>query len=627
MADEYAPLPRDYAPLWAATEKPKTETVVTPKAPFIPPASEAGYEKLPEGYTPRWGIEAKAPSIFRQAAEKVEKYIGQPSEPLPAEKYPQMSWGEFGSRALRSAPRSLANVAESTVEGLSPSNLPETLMNIGQMGYGAASKGLGAIGLGGPPEQRAKDEAVLDAMIKHYKESFGSKAQAEKYFAEDPFAAVADVGSAATLGAAPMTSLPGRAGTIARAVKTAGELASPETLPIKAAEAVAPTVPFFAKSILSGLSGLSKQTIEDFYKGGKDFDAGMIKKVISEDPDPQAAVNKLNNAMRAMRDERQTAYLSTKSGLQNQNVPLSFNDVDNAMNKVQNIAYSGPRKIEKNREARLAFDEIENKINEFKIPQSPLGGGNTMIDFDELKQAIDDIGSRYRDPKAKELVKEVRNSVKQTIVDLDPEYANLMDEYAGASQRIGEIERELGAPGAGKTLRKLVSAQKSYLKKPLIEEVEKKAPGLGKELAALEVAQSKVPIIPALLSGAWGNWAFPGLGAATGVLAEPRVAATATGALGAGSRLADTLTKAAIPTVAASRMVEPSFSGKKPIVVSRDLGGRIYRASGGRASITVDSLMRAVEDAKKHNQNQTKVILAEPDEHVVHALKIANDHI
>ena len=56
-------------------------------------------------------------------------------------------------------------------------------------------------------------------------------------------------------------------------------------------------------------------------------------------------------------------------------------------------------------------------------------------------------------------------------------------------------------------------------------------------------------------------------------------------------------------------------------------GGRIYRASGGRASITVDSLMRAVEDAKKHNQNQTKVILAEPDEHVVHALKIANDHI
>ena len=59
----------------------------------------------------------------------------------------------------------------------------------------------------------------------------------------------------------------------------------------------------------------------------------------------------------------------------------------------------------------------------------------------------------------------------------------------------------------------------------------------------------------------------------------------------------------------------------------RATGGRIYRASGGRASITVDSLMRAVEDAKKHNQNQTKVILAEPDEHVVHALKIANDHI
>jgi len=59
----------------------------------------------------------------------------------------------------------------------------------------------------------------------------------------------------------------------------------------------------------------------------------------------------------------------------------------------------------------------------------------------------------------------------------------------------------------------------------------------------------------------------------------------------------------------------------------RATGGRIYRASGGRTGITADSLMRAVESAKKENQNQTKVILAEPDEHVVKALQVANEHI
>jgi len=35
----------------------------------------------------------------------------------------------------------------------------------------------------------------------------------------------------------------------------------------------------------------------------------------------------------------------------------------------------------------------------------------------------------------------------------------------------------------------------------------------------------------------------------------------------------------------------------------------------------------AVEAAKKHNQQTTEKILGAPDEHVVHALKIANDHI
>ena len=51
-------------------------------------------------------------------------------------------------------------------------------------------------------------------------------------------------------------------------------------------------------------------------------------------------------------------------------------------------------------------------------------------------------------------------------------------------------------------------------------------------------------------------------------------------------------------------------------------GGRVARASGGRA--TVNSLLNAVERAQKANTNATKVLLSVPDESIARALSIAN---
>jgi hypothetical protein len=50
-------------------------------------------------------------------------------------------------------------------------------------------------------------------------------------------------------------------------------------------------------------------------------------------------------------------------------------------------------------------------------------------------------------------------------------------------------------------------------------------------------------------------------------------------------------------------------------------------ATGGRIGVTADTLMRMVERSRKKIQDGTKRILETPDEHVVHALKVANQHI
>lgn len=56
---------------------------------------------------------------------------------------------------------------------------------------------------------------------------------------------------------------------------------------------------------------------------------------------------------------------------------------------------------------------------------------------------------------------------------------------------------------------------------------------------------------------------------------------------------------------------------------------RSGRATGGSINrgMTAETLINALESAHKNNQNSTKSILEQPDEHVVSALKVANAHI
>jgi len=57
-----------------------------------------------------------------------------------------------------------------------------------------------------------------------------------------------------------------------------------------------------------------------------------------------------------------------------------------------------------------------------------------------------------------------------------------------------------------------------------------------------------------------------------------------------------------------------------------DFGGRATRATGGRI-MTAERMISMAKRAKKEIEQQTKAILDEPDETVVKALKIANQHI
>jgi len=96
------------------------------------------------------------------------------------------------------------------------------------------------------------------------------------------------------------------------------------------------------------------------------------------------------------------------------------------------------------------------------------------------------------------------------------------------------------------------------------------------------------------------------------------------------------LTARATPPAASTTTEDVPRYGQHPDVLSqrpltipggqRASGGRVERASGGRVRIS-DRLMLAVERARREVQAQTKPILNAPDETVVRALKVAQQHI
>jgi len=559
---------------------------------------------------------------------------------FPAEQYRTMGAGEVAGRAFKALPESAVTTAKSMIEPFYPENIPQTAVNLGQLGYGAASKALGALGYEEAPEKKAQDEAVLDAVIGHYREKYGSTEGFKKAFAEDPVGVLSDIGSVAT-GAG---RLPGLAGAAGRGIAAA--TTAPVTAPIAAAGKVAGVVPSMVMGGLHTASGLSGETLQAARQSGHTLNPAFWESA-SGVVTPEQVVKNVRQTINDVVKERSDNYLSGMADIRARNDILPFNSIDNSLLDSRRMAFSGPEGIEMNANAAAALYDATKKVNEFKRAAAENPYYQTMEGFDDLKRALDDIGTRYTDPKSKEIISQARNAVKGTIADKDPRYATIMDEYANASQDIREFEKELIARSRGQTtgrdLRSLLRAQKNPYKKELLDELEARNPDIGAHIAGQELAQAPSPRLTQTLVG--------GLMAGVGAKALPALAMTvpsiaARTAYGLGrverpfmlpgqmfERLAPTELRAPMPSkselsipavVAGQTNLQQPVEGAVSFMPEEE---RMQRASGGRVGMTAEKLLGNLMRAHKASQEETKPLLEQPDEAVAKALAVANENI
>lgn len=525
---------------------------------------------------------------------------------------------------------------------------PETIAGLQTIGAGLASKAAPYVGAG---YRSPEGEQALGGIADYYKQRYGSLDAAKRAFAEDPVGTMMDVSTAVTgygglargagLGASKIARLAGRTGAFGEGFADAGRgfaelgrlidpVSASASLASMAAEPITKGV---IPSVLSVQSGKSLESLRRAEEAGATGNKEFMRNLWGGGK-PEEVIEQTRDALQAIKDQRSQEYTSTSQGWKSSQTPLNLNNVRLTFADI--IAEHTPQ----GGQIAMRMEEPLNKIKGVIDRYSPTK--KTMNDLDLMKKDLDSLyyDPAFRNPDAKAALTQVRQQVWNTISDHDPVYAEIMGNYEKATNEINNIVSSIGTDKstAANRLRKLIKASGSDAVKRLAEE----KPDLPYTLAGQELSEALPGGIRGAIYGSLpyiaGSAAFHPA-AALGVFgASPRLAGTTQAALGAARTLPMYLEQQAIPQAARRAIMteqkprlETSLTTAEP---KKDEGEdyfytRTGRATGGRINrgMNAQMLMVAVERAKANGQKTTESILNAPDEHVVQALKVANENI
>ena len=596
------------------------KSLLSPSAPAQQPSSKGGDENplLQTDYMKGANAPSPAPSDQKMAQG-------------PA---PELSLSDAAMQGVKNLPSSAYKFGENIV---TPIMHPiETLENVGQIGTGLYSKAAGVF-TNQDAAKKAQDEAAVNAIGKMYADRYGSWSGFKQALASDPVSILADAASVLTGGETALGSVPGAIGTTAKAVGTVGRAIDPLSIAAKGVKTAAQAASYPVNAGLwlrTGSSFPSLQAAADAgFAGNKTFLQGLNGSLTGED-----AVNRVKNLVSDMIQEKNDAYSKGASARALNTTQMDFNPIlqswSNADPRFTGQGYALPV----NNVAKDAWEKAGNVIQDYldasnleKSASNPQNTIATPMGFDKLKQALWNVQKEYQyDKEAASTVSNIRNSVKDEISKVDPQYASDMDAYQNAQSTINDMTKQfsLGRNVAvGTTLKKLLKEQASDKKSNFFDHLNTKDPDLVPLLAGIEMNES----MPQGLRGQLNqvlNYGTIG-GAAAGLIhpaflaniamSSPKVA----GMMNYGAGYAAGLPSRSLEKIPYFARMAPYYAGEA------ENADRAQRKSGGRVSheTRADQLIAAAERSKKSQSNATEVLLDQPDEAITRALSIAKQHI
>lgn len=367
---------------------------------------------------------------------------GSPQEPGPND--PNMMAAEkYIYSTVKNVPGSAYKVGADIVHAVA--HPIETGENLAALGSGVLAK----FGIG------HGDEKVADAVGQHFKERYGGMDNITKSFNDDPVGVLLDLSTVLTGGGAAAAKLPSVAGKVGEVAAQAGRAVDPLT-------AVGKVVKLGGKAAAEGLGGLTgtggqslRLAADAGATGGET--ARAFKENIRGNVAPGEVVADARSALSRMKQERGAEYRGGMKDVASDTAILDFKGIDAAVSKAEGVQkFKGQELSPKTKDIRT---EMISEIEKWKKldPKE----FHTAEGIDALKQKLGDIKDAAEHGSPQRLVADkIYNSVRQTIVDQVPKYAEVMKGYEEASIVLKEIEKTLSlnkGASVDTSLRKLQS--------------------------------------------------------------------------------------------------------------------------------------------------------------------------
>lgn len=378
----------------------------------------------------------------------------------PAPDTAPLAWSDVPLKAIENLPGSFGNLVKNTVTPIiSP-------VETGKALYSAASGAAKNIASPlFPVKPGDKDVETANAIGKFFMDRYGSEEGWKKAMAEDPAGVLADISAVLSMGGGIAARLPGAAGAMGGAVKTAGRVSNPISLAFRGADKLASKI---AEPVLSNALGVTtgagapaiREAAKAGLKGGDQLDA-LTSQMRGTAP-IEDVVSEAKTAVNVMKQQRGVAYRAS-SAWKSDAAKLKFAPVEKAyqdlFRSMSIKGESGHMKV--GAETTRKLNEIGQVLKEWKGDPAL----HTVEGFDALKQRIDDLMPPRTDAgQSGRAVTTMRNAVKDTIVKQAPAYAKTMREYEVASELIKDVESSLSLgkkANVDTALRKLQSVMRN----------------------------------------------------------------------------------------------------------------------------------------------------------------------
>jgi hypothetical protein len=300
------------------------------------------------------------------------------------------------------------------------------------------------------------------AMSEHFQERYGSAEGFKEALAKDPVGVASDISTVLSMGSggagtyaklAELGNAP-KIAKVARTVEKGLETGAKYTNPLTAVTATAGLV---GKPALGLMTGTGSENIANAAKAGFEGDKTFLANLRGEAPMTQALDNAKHN-LNVMRQKKSQAYRSGMVDISKDKSVLDFADIDKSItDAIGDVTYHG-KVVDDS--AFNHLQKLEQEIADWKASHPDTY--HTPEGLDKLKQRLGAINNELppNEKNAGRIGKNIYDSVKGTISRQAPKYAEVMSDYANASDDITEIERALSLgdrASADTAIRKLQS--------------------------------------------------------------------------------------------------------------------------------------------------------------------------